>query len=101
MSKYDSFLAMILTNAKREAANSLVLSVDKDHASIQMTLPDGSVRRLSAPPPEIILCIIENLEKSCTIFESDVFLVTIETVDVQRGMDNVIAHISQWTIEHR
>ncbi|HYF51061.1 MAG TPA: hypothetical protein VEJ63_16730 [Planctomycetota bacterium] len=101
MAAHDSFLAMILTNAKREEASSLTLVVDRDQPRIDMQLLDGSSRTLQAPPPEIMLKMIAGLEQGRMTYESSVFLVTVETVNVQRGVDNVVAHIASWMIEHR
>lgn len=101
MAAHDQFLAMILTNARREEATSLTLIVDRDAPRIDMQLLDGSSRALQAPPPEIMLRMIEGLEQGCKTYESSVFLVTVETVNVQRGVDNVVAHIASWSIEHR
>jgi hypothetical protein len=101
MAMHDSFLAMILTNAKREEASSLTLIVDRDQPRIDMILPDGSLRPISPPPAPIMIKIIEGLEQGARTFESNVFLVTIETVHVQRGIDNVVAQVASWSIEHR
>jgi hypothetical protein len=101
MAMHDSFLAMILTNAKREEASSLTLVVDRDQPRIDMQLLDGSSRSLQPPPATVMIKIIEGLETGARTFESNVFLVTIETVHVQRGVDNIVAQIASWSIEHR
>jgi len=95
------FLAMVLTNAKREEARALTLTIDRAESRIDMLLLDGSSRQLSAPPPEIMIKIIEALETGERTFESSIFSITIDAVDVQRGPDNMVAYISQWNMEHR
>jgi hypothetical protein len=95
------FLAMVLTNAKREEARALTLTVDRAEVRIDMLLLDGSSRQLSAPPSEIMIKIIETLEGGERTFESSVYSITIDAVDVQRGPDNMVAYISQWNMEHR
>jgi len=100
MAAHEKFLAMILANARREEASRVVLQVDNDKAEIHLLLLDGSSRPLSAPPPEILLKIIESLEKGDTDFRSSVFAATVETVSVQRGPSGILASISEWIIEH-
>jgi hypothetical protein len=95
------FLAMILTNAKREEARALTLRVEHSRPAIDMMLADGGTRQLSPPPAEIMVGIIELLENGETLFESSVYSVTIEEVQVQRTDCAMIAHINNWTVEHR
>jgi hypothetical protein len=94
------FLAMLLQNARRKEARGLMLTVDRSIARIDMLLVDGSSLPLTPPPAEILMKIIENLERGERSFCSNVFDVTIEQVTVQRGVDNIVAHISDWSIEH-
>jgi len=94
------FLAMMLANAKRIEARGIVLTVDNQVSRIDMLLLDGSSKSMTPPPPEILLKIIEGLEKGATQFRSSVFEATIETVTVQRGSSATAATISSWTIEH-
>jgi len=101
MASHDSFLAMVLTNAKREEAAELTLTVEREKARIEMLLPDGSRRPLSAPPCEILIKIIESLEQGQVQFASSVYSATVEDVQVQRGVDGMVAHITRWSIEHR
>jgi hypothetical protein len=101
MAAPDMFLAMILTNAKREEARRLTLSVAGDKPCIEMELDDGGTRMLSAPPVEVLIGIIQTLEQGKKVFESNVFSVRIETVSVRRGPADVVACVSKWTIEHR
>ena len=101
MATHDMFLAMILTNARREEARALTLTVAAQKSSIEMTLADGTARTLSAPPPEVLTRIIENLAGGQTLFESSVFSVTVETVKLQREAGRLSACIFGWTIEHR
>lgn len=96
---HDSFLAMILTNAKRVEARALTLTVDKLDVRIDMLLLDGSSQSLISPPPEILVKIIENLEQGKKQFQSSVYRATVETVDVKRGDCNMMAYISAWSIE--
>jgi hypothetical protein len=100
MAAHDMFLAMILTNARREEARAIVLTVENATPQIHMLLLDGSTRPLTPPPAEILIKIIESLEQGQTDFRSSVFAVAIETVDVQRGPTGMTASISSWTIEH-
>lgn len=95
------FLAMILTNAKREEARKLTLCVAGDEPRIEMELEDGSTRALSAPPVEVLIGIIQTLEQGKKVFESSVFSVQVETVSVRRGLTDVVACVSKWTIAHR
>ncbi|MFH0937927.1 MAG: hypothetical protein V1899_01360 [Planctomycetota bacterium] len=101
MATYDMFLAMALTNAKREEATALTLTVEREKSRIEMLLPDNSNRTLHAPPGEILIKIIESLEQGRTTFSSNVYVAAIEDVQVQRGTDNLVARISRWRIEHR
>jgi hypothetical protein len=100
MSKHNMFLAMVLTNAKREEASGVVLTVEGTQSRIDMLLHDGSSTPLTAPPPEILLKMIESLEQGETEFRSAVYEVTIEQVVVQRGADSMRAHVSVWNIGH-
>ena len=101
MSKPEMFLAMVLTNAKREEARGLLLSVELQRAKIDMLLLDGSCRQLAAPPPEILQEIIDILENGQRQFSSSVYAVTVDKVRVERGSGRIAAHISSWMIEHR
>jgi hypothetical protein len=101
MAAAHMFLAMILTNAKREEARALTLFVEDERPGIDMLLLDGSCRQLSPPPAEIMLGIIESLEGGETLFESSVYSVTVEQVEVRRGSTSMIARISTWTVAHR
>ena len=94
------FLAMLLQNARRKEARGLVLTVDRSEARIDMLLLEGSSQPLTPPPAEILMKIIESLERGQRAFSSSVFDVTIEQLTVQRGVDNTVAHISSWSIEH-
>lgn len=94
------FLAMILTNAKREEARAITLTVDKMQTRIDMLLLDGSSQALSAPPPEILLRIIESLDQGQAEFRSSVYAATVEQVTVSRGADGVQAYIEVWSIDH-
>ncbi len=101
MAAHDMFLAMVLTNAKRAEARAVTLTVDRQQTRIAMQMLDGSSTPLSAPPAEVMIKIIESLEQGQTVFESAVYSITIESMDVQRGTDNMSACISTWTMAHR
>ena len=98
MAKHDMFLAMILQNARRAEARGVMLTVDRAETRIDLLLLDGSCQPLSAPPPEIMLKIIESLERGQRDYSSSVFTATIEIVHVQRGIDNTVAHIERWNM---
>lgn len=100
MAKHDMFLAMILQNARRAEARGVVLTVERQVSRIDMLLLDGSCRPLNAPPADILLKIIESLESGQRDFSSSVFAANIETVHIQRGAENTVAHIERWTMEH-
>jgi len=100
MSKPDMFLAMILTNAKREEAKAVCFSVEGDRSRIDLLLLDGSSRKLAAPPPEIMIQIIERLEAGERQFESAIYSVVIERVSVRRGLEALFAEVEEWSIEH-
>jgi hypothetical protein len=72
MATHNMFLAMILTNAKRAEARAVLLTVDKMQPRIDMLLLDGSSQPISAPPPDILLKIIESLDKGQTEYQSSV-----------------------------
>ena len=97
---HDMFLAMILTNAKRAEARAVVLTIDKQQSRIDMLLLDGSSQPISAPPPEILLKIIDSLDKGQTEFQSSVYSATVEQVTVSRGADGMQAHVAVWNIDH-
>jgi hypothetical protein len=100
MAMHDMFLAMVLTNAKRAEARALVFTVDPDQARIDMLLLDGSSQQLQAPPPEVIVKIIELLDEGERNFQSSVYAATVEKVQVMRGPDRVQAYVSEWSIDH-
>jgi hypothetical protein len=94
------FLAMVLTNAKRAEASEVVLTVEADKSRIDMLLLDGSSQPLTAPPPEVLLRIIAVLEGGQNEFCSNVFTVTVEKVEVERGSGTATARIRNWSIGH-
>ena len=94
------FLAMILTNARREEARGVVLTVENAKPQIVMLLLDGTCQPLTPPPSDILVKIIESLEQGQREFQSSVFAVGIDTVDIKRGPSSMVASISEWTIEH-
>ena len=98
---HDMFLAMALTNAKREEATALTLTVEREKSRIEMQLTDNSNRTLHAPPYDILIKIIESLEQGRTTFFSNAYMAEIEDVRVQRGIDTLMARISRWSIERR
>jgi hypothetical protein len=100
MATHNMFLAMILTNAKRAEARAVLLTVDKMQPRIDMLLLDGSSQPISAPPPDILLKIIESLDKGQTEYQSSVYSATVEEVTVSRGPDGVQAHVAVWKIDH-
>ena len=100
MAKHEMFLSMVLTNARRIEARAVVLSVDGETSRIDMLLLDGSSQPISAPPSDILLRIIEDLEDGQTQFQASVHSATVEKVNITRMSDGKIAYISQWNIEH-
>jgi hypothetical protein len=94
------FLAMVLANARRQEARSVVLAVDGTRPRIEMLLADNSRQPLVAPPAEVLLGIMAKLEAGERRFSSQVFEANITGIDLQRGADGVKAHISAWSIEH-
>ncbi|HYG77851.1 MAG TPA: hypothetical protein VEK08_22790 [Planctomycetota bacterium] len=100
MKTHDMFLAMVLTNAKRAEARGVMLTVDRAESRIDMLLLDGSCQPMTPPPADVLLKIIERLEQGEREFTSSVFSIVIEEVSIQRGIDNTIAHISNWSMEH-
>jgi len=94
------FLAMMLVNAKRTEACSVVLAVEGATPRIEMLLADGSRRPLVAPPAEVLLEIVALLEQGQRECSSSVYAVNIEEVTVQRGIDSAQAHISRWSVGH-
>lgn len=64
MASHGKFLAMVLVNAKRQEARSVVLTVEGGNARIDMLLLDGSSTPLHAPPAEVLLGIITGLDKA-------------------------------------
>lgn len=91
---------MVLANARRQEARSVVLEVAGAKPRIELLLLDGSSRPLVAPPAEVLLEIMGALEDGQRQFSSKVFQATISEVAVQRGVDSMKAHISGWKIEH-
>lgn len=100
MASHGMFLAMVLANAKRQEARSVVLTVEALKPRIDLLLLDGSTQALAAPPAEVLLQILVSLEEGQRQFSSSVYAAHIEKVAVQRGADSVAAHISDWSIAH-
>ncbi len=100
MASHEMFLAMILKNAQRAEAKGIVLTVDQNTPRIDMLLLDGSSQPLTSPPADVVLKMIEVLEKGQTTFRSSVFIIEIHTVQVQRGATSTHAHISAWKTTH-
>lgn len=100
MAMQDMFFAMILQNARRAEARGVVLTVDREESRIDMLLLDGSCQPLTAPPAAVLMKIIESLERGQRAYTSNVFTATIETVHIQRGLDNTVAHIERWNMGH-
>ena len=94
------FLTMVLVNAKRQEARSVVLAVDGSRPRIDMLLLDGSSQALVAPPAGVLLEIVASLEAGQRQFSSKVFEASISEVAVQRGADGVTARISGWSVAH-
>jgi len=95
-----NFLAMVLVNAKRKEARSLLLAVEGENARIEMLLPDGASQPLVAPPADVLLRILGSLEDGEREFSSSVYQVSVQEVAVTRGLDSVQARISAWSMGH-
>lgn len=100
MAAHDMFLAMILKNAQRAESKGVVLTVDENGPRIDMLLLDGSSRPVTSPPADVVLKMIESLEKGETDFRSTIFIISINEVQVQRGATSTHAHISSWKTTH-
>jgi len=100
MATHGMFLTMVLANAKRQEARSVVLAVDGPRPRIDMLLLDGSSQALVAPPADVLLGIMASLEAGQRQFSSKVYEANISEVVVQRSVDGVTARISAWSIEH-
>lgn len=100
MSKPEMFIAMVLTNAKRKEAKSVCFTVEGDRTRIDMILLDGSSSKLPAPPPEIMIEMIETLEQGQRRFESAIYAVAIQKITVRRGLEAMLAEVEAWEIEH-
>jgi hypothetical protein len=91
---------MVLVNAKRQEARSVVLTVEGGNARIDMLLLDGSSTPLIAPPAEVLLGIIAGLDKGEREFSSNVYETNVQEVTIQRGTDSTRAQISRWDVGH-
>jgi len=100
MAAHDMFLAMILKNAQRAEAKGIVLTVDEKGPRIDMLLLDGSSRPVTSPPADVVLKMIESLEKGQRDFRSTIFIIVVNDVQVQRGSTSTHAHISNWKTTH-
>lgn len=100
MASHEMFLAMILKNAQRAEAKGIVLTVDEKGPRIDMLLLDGSSRPVTSPPADVVLKMIETLEKGQTSVRSSIFIVDIDEVQVQRGATSTHAHITHWKTTH-
>ena len=100
MAAHDSFLAMILANARREEAKAVVLTVENSKSRIDILLLDGSSKPLTPPPPEVLVKIMDAMEDGQRAYTSSVFAAQIEGVTFKRGPSSLQATISEWSIEH-
>ena len=100
MAKHEMFLAMVLANARRVEAHAVQLTVENANSRIDMLLLDGSSKPISAPPPDILLKIIEDLERGKRYFQANVFTANIEEVKVARGSTSMSAYVSHWKVDH-
>ena len=101
MAAQEMFLAMILTNAKREEAQTVELRVDATEARIELIQSGGSRRALVAPPGEILMGLIERLEQGQREFASSVFIATVDSVQITRTPHCTQAAVSSWTITQK
>ena len=94
------FLAMVLANARRVEARAVEFSVENSDARIDLLLIDGSSQPLSAPPAEVLLKIIDELESGKRHFQANVYTASIEEVKIARGDTSILARVSRWKIDH-
>src|SRR5437879_4587113 len=100
MNNHDTYLAMILANAKRADASALLLVAEPAPARIAMLMPDGESKPFPAPPGEIVRGLIELLEAGEREFAASVYSACVQEVEIDRAAGRLSARIGSWSIEH-